>query len=157
MAEDSGIGWVHHNREVQAWCCIKEVQESPQSATLLKIKHYNALTVSAKLSIPQCRFHTSIHYYCCSKSFSDDHAQHAHYRARCLTHSWNAHRAWWINKTRPKNIYRDNSNLNDSNTGEIQQFSPALWTIKHELAKTIKILVQVWRHKNKPIKKNTNK
>ena len=41
--------------------------------------------------------------YSCSKSFSDDHAQHAHYRARCLTRSWNAHR------TRPKNICRDNS------------------------------------------------
>ena len=47
--------------------------------------------------------------YCCSKSFWEDHAQHTYYHARCLTCSWNAHRAWCLNKPRPKNICRDNS------------------------------------------------
>ena len=48
-------------------------------------------------------------YFCSCKSFSDDHAQHAHYCARCFIHSWNVHPACCVNKTRPKNFCRDNS------------------------------------------------
>ena len=51
---------------------------------------------------------TSVFRYCCCKSFLDDHAQHAHYRARCFIHSWNVHPARCLNKTRPKIICRDN-------------------------------------------------
>ena len=52
-----------------------------------------------------------------NKSFSDDHAQHAHYRARCFIHTWNVHPAWCLNKTRPKNICRDNRYRRSSSAG----------------------------------------
>ena len=32
--------------------------------------------------------------YCSCKSFSDDHAQHAHYRAQCFIPSWNVQATW---------------------------------------------------------------
>ena len=59
-------------------------------------------------SVPIMRDAVAHESYCSCKSFSDDHTQHAHYRARCFIHSWNVHPACCVNKTRPKNFCRDN-------------------------------------------------